>query len=193
MLFLLGNIAQSAGDPCGGYTCPCYRAEKTTYDVNQSALEWRRRGAFKTGMMAPRPLFCRYQEFVQQQEDPDPQVENGRIMGSAFLHGAEDRQKTSVFCSPLFCRSPTDNSCTFTAFRRWATDCSMAIGCFTMGSTFLHGAEDQGKPGLFSLPLFCRYQGFAGDRIRARDTDVAIVGAAVAIEDRPADGIFAWH
>ena len=27
------------GDPYGGYTC--YGAEKTTYDVNQSAMDWR--------------------------------------------------------------------------------------------------------------------------------------------------------
>ena len=30
---------------------------------------------------------------MEQHQDPDPQVEDGRIMGSAFLHGAEDRQK----------------------------------------------------------------------------------------------------
>ena len=43
------------------------------------------------GAPAHVPLLCRYQEFVKQQEDLDPQVENGRIMGSASLDGAEDR------------------------------------------------------------------------------------------------------
>ena len=36
------------------------------------------------GAPAHVPLFCRYQEFVEQQEDLVPQVENGRIMGSAW-------------------------------------------------------------------------------------------------------------
>ena len=157
-------------------------------------MEWRSRQAFQeTGTLAPRPLFCRYQEFVEQPEDPDPQVENGRIMGSAFVHGAEDRQKTGVFCLPLLCTSPTESSCTFTALRRWATGCSMAISCFRMGSAFLHGAQDSRKTGVFCLPLFCRYQGSEGDGIRAGDTNVAIAGAVVAVAERSLDGIFAWR
>ena len=50
------------------------------------------------------PLFCRYQDFVEPHQDPDPQVHNGRIMSSASLDGAEERQKTGVFCLPHFCR-----------------------------------------------------------------------------------------
>ena len=90
--FFQATSHDQLGDPGGGYTCPCYPAENTTYDVNQSAMEWRSRQAFqKTGMLAPRLLFCRYQGFVEQHQDP--QVEDGRIMGSAFPHGTEDRQK----------------------------------------------------------------------------------------------------
>ena len=50
------------------------------------------------------PIFCMYHQFVEQHQDPDPQVHNGRIMGSASLDGSEDKQKTGVFCIPLFCR-----------------------------------------------------------------------------------------
>ena len=90
--FFQATSHDQLGDPCGGYTC--YPTENTTYDVNQSAMDWRSRQAFqKTGMLAPRLLFCRYQGFVEQHQDPDPQVEDGSIMGSAFLHGVEDRQK----------------------------------------------------------------------------------------------------
>ena len=64
------------GGPYGGYTC--YRAERATCDVNQSAME------------------------------------DGRIMGSASLNGAEDRQKTGVLCMCMcalsFRRHPTISS-----------------------------------------------------------------------------------
>ena len=74
--FFQATSHDQLGDPCGGYTC--YPAENTTYDVTQSAMDWRRRQAFqKTGMLAPRLLFCRYQGFVEQHQDPDPQVEDG--------------------------------------------------------------------------------------------------------------------
>ena len=39
--FFKATSHDQLGDPCGGYTCPCYPSEKTTYDVNKSALEWR--------------------------------------------------------------------------------------------------------------------------------------------------------
>ena len=149
--FFQATSHDQLGDPWGGYTCPCYAAENTTYDVNQSAMEWCSRQAFqKIGMLAPRLLFCRYQGFVEQHQDPDPQVEDGRIMGSALCMALKTGKKKGVFYLPLFCRSPTDSSCTFTALRRRAAD------CFRMGRAFLHGAEDRQKIGLFCLPLFCR-------------------------------------
>ena len=87
--FFQATSHHQLGDPCGGYP-----AENTTYDVNQSAMDRRRTQAFqKTGISAPRLLFCSYQGFVEQHQDPDPHVEGGRIMGSAFLHCAEDMQK----------------------------------------------------------------------------------------------------
>ena len=95
------------------------------------------------------PLFCRYQEFVEQQEDPDPQVENGCIMGSASLNGAEDRQKTGVFCLPLFCR--------YQGFVEQHQDPNPQVdNGRIMGTASLDGAEDGQKSGVLCMPLFCR-------------------------------------
>ena len=113
--------------------------------------------ALKTGIQHNRcvgapshvPLFCRYQEFVEQQEDLDPQVENGRIMGSASPDGAEDRQKTGVFCLPLFCR--------YQDFVQQHQDNDPQVNNRRiMGSASLDGAEHRQKTGVLCMPLFCR-------------------------------------
>ena len=45
------------------------------------------------------PLLCRYPDFVEQHQDTDSHADNGRIMGSASLDGAEERQKQVFFAS----------------------------------------------------------------------------------------------
>ena len=86
---------------------------------------------------------------MEQQEDPEPQVEHGRIMGNASVHGAEDRQKTGVFCLPLFCR--------YQGFVEQHQDLEPQVdNGRIMGSASPHGAEDGQKAGVLCMPLFCR-------------------------------------
>ena len=95
------------------------------------------------------PLLYTYQKFVEQQEDFDPQVDNGRIMGSALLDGAKDRQKAGVFCFSVVCR--------YRDFveQHQDTDPQVDNGRI-MGSASLDCAEDRQKTGVLCIPLFCR-------------------------------------
>ena len=94
------------------------------------------------------PLFCRYPDFVEQHQDTDSQADNGRIMGSASLDGAEDRQKTGVFCFPPFCR--------YQDFVEQHQDPDPQVdNGRVMGSTSLDGSEDKQKTGVLCMPLFC--------------------------------------
>ena len=51
---------------------------------------------------------------MEEHQEPDPQVEDGRIMGSTSLNGAEDKQKKGVLCMCMcalsFRRHPTISS-----------------------------------------------------------------------------------
>ena len=95
------------------------------------------------------PLFFRYQEFVEQQEDLYLQVENGHIMGNASLHGAEDMQKTGVCYLPLFC------SRQYFVEQHQDPDPHVENGRI-MGSASLDGAEDRQKTVVLCMPLICR-------------------------------------
>ena len=54
------------------------------------------------------PLFCRYQDFVEQHEDREPQGEHGRIKDHCGLWAVhlwmapKTGKKTRVLCMPLF-------------------------------------------------------------------------------------------
>ena len=111
------------------------RACATTSPYLRMALKTGIRKNRCVGAPAHVPLFCRYQELVEQQEDPNPQVENGRIMGSASLDGAEDRQKTGVLCMPLFCRP--------LGVLLKSSTCANNRGCCDHLTASSHGAEDR--------------------------------------------------
>ena len=81
------------------------------------------------------PLFCRYQDFVEQHQDTDPEVDNGRIMGSASLDGAQDRQKIDVLCMPLLC--------TPLGVLLKSTTCANNQGCRDHFTASSHVAEDR--------------------------------------------------
>ena len=127
------------------------------------------------------PLLWTYQEFVEQQEDHDPQVENGRIMESASVDGAEDRQKTGVFCWPLFCRYQNFSE------EHQDLDPQVDNGHIT-GRAPVDGAEDRPKKGVFCSRLLCRYQDVVEQR---QDTNPEVENSHISgsasldgVEDR---------
>ena len=48
------------------------------------------------------PFFCRYQDFVEQHKEPEPQAEPGRAVHLWMT--LKTGKKTSVLCMPLFSR-----------------------------------------------------------------------------------------
>ena len=160
--FFQATSHDKLGDPCGGYTC--YPAEKTTYDVNRSAMDWRRRQAKKTGVFCL-SLFCRSPTgssctFTALRW----RATDCFRMASEFFLGAEDRQKNrSVLLATLQgvswirrrwtpsrrygCRNCTSSCCS----RRSATRRHLRMALKT-------GIP---KPGMLSpRPLLCRYEEF---------------------------------